>query len=50
MHDKRNVAVFVHSDDLTATVLADALDWYEEALGAEHFVKINPGSAPVETT
>ena len=40
VHTERKAAVSVHGDHLTATSPADALDWYEQAVGAEYEVKM----------
>ena len=45
-HDERKVAVSVHGDDLIAIGPANALDWYEEVVGAEYDVKIGPRLGP----
>ena len=50
VHNEHKVAVSVHGEDLTATGPADALDWYEEAVGAKYEVKIGPRLGPSETT
>ena len=50
VHKECKVDVSVHGGNLTATGPADALDCYEEAVGAEYAVKIGPGLALARMT
>ena len=45
-HESRGIKCSVHGDDFTSSGPADALDWFEEQLGAEYELSIGPRLGP----